>query len=272
MSSPPQPQEKQTNDTDDRKSSASDTSPRPDSAEGVADDTDPTGTPPDSGERASREGSQEGNEHSGDPTSSTGPSKESSLNPTQPSTEWQAIWSPAHNTYYFFNARTQETTWVNPLQAPPEPANSTAPEKPTTEPDAKPESLGIQEQLMDAAQKQGIDPALAYLDPTLYASGTPAAPGQTFTAKFNARTGRFTTDSRDPTYLSEAERAKRMSSVFFDVEKWEQDISERNKAAAEAEASGSSGEKRKRPTKKDLDRWKEAKKQKKLAKHAWLRN
>ena len=35
--------------------------------------------------------------------------------PSVNSGDWQAIWSPAHNAYYFYNGRTGETTWINPL-------------------------------------------------------------------------------------------------------------------------------------------------------------
>lgn len=117
---------------------------------------------------------------------------------------------------------------------------------------------------------QGIDPSLAHLDPSLASSsGVPS--NFMYTAKFNARTGAFAkSDSRDPTHLSEYERAKRMSEFYFDVGAWERDVEARNKAEIEAEAEGE-GKKRKRPTKKDLERFKEQKRLKKIAKTAWLR-
>lgn len=97
-----------------------------------------------------------------------------------------------------------------------------------------------------AAAAQGIDPALAYLDPSL-AAGPSTLPDGIFTAKFNARTGTFTRpDGRDPTHLSEFERAKRMSEFYFDVNAWEQDV-EARKAQEDAE-----GKKKKKLTKKDL--------------------
>ncbi|KAG8943292.1 hypothetical protein FRC04_002972 [Tulasnella sp. 424] len=190
--------------------------------------------------------------------------------------EWQAVWAPAHNAYYFYNTRTKETTWTNPLQ-PPNEGQSAAKDPPDSSSkdaapaDSAPSSSHAAQSsgLIPDEVLNGIDPALAYLDPTLYAARAGGAPQNTFTAKFNARTGRFTamSDSRDPSYLSEAERAKRMSSVFFDVDKWETDVASRkSKEAEEAET----GDKRKRPTKADLDRWKDAKKRKKQAKHAWL--
>jgi len=169
---------------------------------------------------------------------------------------WQAVFSPQHNAYYFYNTITQETTWVNPLQ--PDPPTSTSSESADGEghvPDPSPSTpAATLTALQQAALAQGIDPSLAYLDPSLLSSSNPAAAisasNPSFTAKFNARTGTFTrADARDPTHLSEYERAKRMSEFYFDVSAWErereQDMSNEN---------GEEGRKRKRPTKKDLVR------------------
>ncbi|THH31840.1 hypothetical protein EUX98_g2373 [Antrodiella citrinella] len=182
---------------------------------------------------------------------------------------WQAIWSPSHNAYYFYNAATQETTWTNPLQpSTPEAADTTpTPSDPSEPPvasssSATPSQLSRMRELQAAALAQGIDPSLAYLDPSLVSG--PAVEG--YAAKFNARTGTFTRpDGRDPSHLSEYERAKRMSEFYFDVNKWQEDT------AADREAEEAEGKKRKRPTKKDLERFKEQKKAKKIAKTAWLR-
>lgn len=117
-----------------------------------------------------------------------------------------------------------------------------------------------------AAAAQGIDPALAFLDPSLIASTSSTPQAFTYTAKFNARTGAFTRpDGRDPTHVSEYERARRMSEAYFDVGEWEKEVAQR-KAQEEAE-----GKKKKKPTKKDLERFKEQKRLKKIAKTAWLR-
>ncbi|KAI0922624.1 hypothetical protein AcW1_002777 [Taiwanofungus camphoratus] len=187
--------------------------------------------------------------------------------------DWQAIWSPAHNAYYFYNAKTQETTWTNPLQpAPADPvAAGLSPSSGSASPDAGlPASAATQSMydLQAAAAAQGIDPALAYLDPSLVAGPSSVAADQGYTAKFNARTGAFTRpDGRDPSHLSEYERAKRMSEFYFDVNAWERDVEQRKLEEAQEEE----GKKRKRPTKKDLERFKEQKRLKKIAKTAWLR-
>jgi len=71
-------------------------------------------------------------------------------------------------------------------------------------------------------------------------------------------------DGRDPSHLSEHERAKRMSQFYFDVGAWEEELEQQD--ATEEERK-----KKRKPTKKDLERFKEQKRQKKIAKTAWLR-
>ncbi|KAH6903310.1 hypothetical protein BKA70DRAFT_1155621 [Coprinopsis sp. MPI-PUGE-AT-0042] len=209
---------------------------------------------------------------------------------------WQAIFSPQHNAYYFFNSITQETTWVNPMQPQPEASGSgsaSGSEPPTNasassitepagqEPEAStsastPAAISHYSALQAAAIAQGIDPALAHLDPSLLSSvpGRPAdASGiPMFTAKFNKHTGAFAkNDARDPSHLSEFERAKRMSEFYFDVGAWENQLAEHGGSIRGGD-DAQTGEKRKRLTKKDMERFKEQKKAKKLAKTAWLRN
>ncbi|KAJ3501248.1 hypothetical protein NLJ89_g9427 [Agrocybe chaxingu] len=208
---------------------------------------------------------------------------ESTSAPTTDPSQWQAVYAPQYNAYYFYNSVTQETTWTNPLQPQSSTSQTTlasaaSTDEPATETNAEaststgPPQTAAQARyaaLQAAAAQQGIDPLLAHLDPTLL---TPADL-PTFTARFNARTGKFAPDSsRTPGHLSEYERAKRMSEFYFDVNKWEEQLAERGGSnMAEEGDEGGSGKKRKRPTKKDLERFKEQKKQKKIAKTAWLR-
>lgn len=200
-----------------------------------------------------------------------GADAESSSTPTATASAgaWQAIWSPQYNAYYFFNSLTQQTTWENPLQpmandtaaeastsADPSASASPAPDATSTSPStssATPASLAQIYALQEAAAAQGIDPSLAYLDPSLAGPSGPSGAGYYHTAKFNARTGAFARpDARDPGHLSEFERAKRMSEVYFDVGAWEKEVEARKQAeAAEEEA----GKKRKRPSKKDVVRY-----------------
>jgi hypothetical protein len=185
-------------------------------------------------------------------------------------TDWQAIYSPAHNAYYFYNCVTQETTWANPL-VPPE-SDSNAPSVTKSESPPSPASVpsagdsvstrlsastpfSAQPRSSSSNPSNGIDPELAFLDPSLLAS-TSSGGGSVpvFTAKFNARTGRFAGgDARDPNYISEYERAKRMSEAYFDVDGWKAQVEDRDakKRAAEVGEQGG-GAKKKRPTKADL--------------------
>jgi hypothetical protein len=207
---------------------------------------------PDSGQPPS---SKDNGESSGEPAT---PQEASPLGDAPAAaastTAWQAIWSPEYKAYYFYNAETQETTWSNPLQPPPQasdgdPSQSSPPSGyagPSTA-SASPYSA-----LQAAAEAAGIDPSLAHLDPTL-ASVPGATPGSyAFTARFNARTGTFAKpDARDPTHLSEYERAKRMSEFYFDVGAWEADVEKRKMDEAE-EAEAGSSKKKKKLTKKDI--------------------
>lgn len=168
---------------------------------------------------------------------------------------WQAIFSPQHNAYYFYNSSTGETTWVNPLQSSPSDPSSSLPGAQDTGaiaqadvPDGTVNPDPYDPNSLEArAIAAGIDPSLAYLDPSLVGSSSLAHTGS-FSAKFNARTGAFTAvDARTPAHLSEYDRMKRMSEFYFDVGTWEKEVEQRD---AEEKAAG--GKKRKRPTKTDL--------------------
>ena len=167
----------------------------------------------------------------------------SSVTPAQG--DWQAIWAPLQNAYYFYNSATNETTWTNPLLPQSATDKGEGSQVPTGASYPSSSTSGTMYAAQAAAEASGIDPSLAYLDPSLALPGS--TPTGTFTAKFNARTGAFArVDARDPSHLSESERAKRMSEVYFDVGAWEKELEQRH---AEEE---SSGKKRKRPSKRDL--------------------
>ncbi|KAG9077945.1 hypothetical protein FS749_010127 [Ceratobasidium sp. UAMH 11750] len=145
--------------------------------------------------------------------------------------------------------------------------------QPEPQPDKpKQDESNPEEAPRDLSYLNGIDPELAYLDPTLAVPPAGAkGPVPTFTARFGARSGAFTAmDARRPEHLSEAARAQRMSSVYFDTAAWEREIAERD-AKAKADAEAGVGDKRKRVTKTDIERFKAQKQAKKALRNAWLR-
>ena len=162
--------------------------------------------------------------------------------------EWQTAYSAPHNAWYFFNIRTGETTWTNPLQDPDVVASSS---QPPLDPSLATTQVSASSTTMtpvgQAALEQGIDPELAYLDPSLAYGPLSSGPG-TYSARFNVHTGKFTAqDGRDPSHVSEFARAQRMSAVFFDVQGWEAEIAKRK---AEDDLEGP--RRKKKPTKADL--------------------
>lgn len=169
--------------------------------------------------------------------------------------DWQAVWSAPHNAFYFFNKKTNETTWTNPLVLPEDsaaPAQDLQPVASTSqqqvEPVASSSAAGSSSHdVYAAAAAAGIDPDLAYLDPTLALPQVAGGGPMSFTAKFNSRTGAFTAASaRAPEHLGEFERAKRMSEMYFDVGQWEAETQERQDELNER--------KRKRPNKVEMVR------------------
>jgi len=181
---------------------------------------------------------------------STSPAKPESQTQVEPG-EWQTTYSAPHNAWYFFNTRTGETTWTNPLQDLNAVASSSQPPSDpslATTQDLSYSTTTISMTPMgQAALEQGIDPELAYLDPSL-AYGPLSQGPETYSARFNAHTGKFTApDGRDPSHVSEYARAQRMSTVFFDVQGWEAEIAKRK---AEEDLEGP--RRKKKPTKADL--------------------
>lgn len=151
--------------------------------------------------------------------------------------EWQAIWSAEHNSYYFHNSRTNETTWNNPLASSATFEHANQPQQQQQHHHHNP---------IEAAIAAGVDPELAYLDPSLaFGANDPGAGA--VQAKFNARTGAFSKpDARDPSHLGEWERMQRMSSVYFDTAAYEREVQRRK------EEEELAGRKKKKVTKKDL--------------------
>jgi hypothetical protein len=169
------------------------------------------------------------------------------------------------NAYYFWNSKTNETTWTNPVMgAAPSAAAAAAASSSTSSPaaatTAAPSSTAATSSrpsvLPTADDLGGIDPDLAYLDPSLStgasSGGGPSAP--TFQARFNARTGRFEkSDARTPEHVGEFARYKRQNEFFFDVGSWERQVEEEQAKKREAEERGEDA-KRKRLSKAQVVR------------------
>ncbi|KAJ9119668.1 hypothetical protein QFC22_003378 [Naganishia vaughanmartiniae] len=207
---------------------------------------------------------------------------------------WQAIWAPAQNAYYFWNANTGAVQWENPL-APPTPgeqeSTSTSAEVQPPLPDEPPLPTGAPWQgytssilpagpadvttTISTTTLPPIDPALAHLLPASQrASSSNASSSDAHlyqTAQFNARTGRFTANDYQYTvdHLAEANRAKRQEMAYFDVAEWEKEREEEHARKRQAEEEG--GERPKKLTKKDMERFRAKKQEKKLRNQSWLR-
>ncbi|OAV87688.1 hypothetical protein PTTG_29324 [Puccinia triticina 1-1 BBBD Race 1] len=169
--------------------------------------------------------------------------------------DWEAVYHPETNAYYFVNAKTGETTWRNPLVGP-EPLAGTS--KPTAD------LLG------------GIDPELAYLDPQMarLVSGHGAQTEPRIAARFNARTGRFEGDpTRDPSRVSEFARARTQAEAFFDVSGWEKTLEKHNGRVpgTAKESRAAALEQGKKLSKAQLNQFKQQKMEKKARnQRAWL--
>lgn len=116
------------------------------------------------------------------------------------------------NQYYFHNSATNTTTWENPREGP----SSAAPQIPTVPIDSTAITNNV-------GQYGGIDPDLAYLDPSLRQSSTSSAPS--YQARFNSRTGRFQGDpSMTPDRISEFKRGERQQEAFYDTASWQESL------------------------------------------------
>lgn len=214
---------------------------------------------------------------------------------------WQAVWDATRNAWYFWNSVTQETTWENPLAG----KGADKGGKPAEDPASRLEgdagegktAAQVVSNMTDeeVALACGIDPDLAYLDPGMYATeiqqarmgmGTGASSssaggaGYRLAGAFDSRTGEFVPLQKvgqgaehDPSRLGHAFQADRQMSAFFDVQQYHEERKREHEAQQGAQTTDDDGRiKRHRPTKKELKQFKERAKEKKAAKHAWLRS
>lgn len=108
---------------------------------------------------------------------------------------WQAIWEPAANAYYFYNTQTHETTWLNPRLPPSEAAAYLAAHPPQLPPQPGTTNPPAPEDVYD-----------------------PETGEYAFTARFNAKTGKF---QNNPEHTAEnfstQGQLMRTAKEYFDV-------------------------------------------------------
>ncbi|WRT68500.1 uncharacterized protein IL334_005476 [Kwoniella shivajii] len=194
---------------------------------------------------------------------------------------WQAVWSPEQNAWYFWNTKSGQVSWTNPLEpssststmtpqpplpSGPAPASSSAPT-----PAAGGYNAFEHDRDYDSSVPE-IDPGLAHL---FGESSTGGGMGRGLDstlqkAKFNSRTGKFTGNEYQYTvgHLDEYNRAKRMNNHYFDVDAWEKQKFEENQKRKRDEEQGITD---KKITKKDMDRFRKKAQEKKARSQAWLR-
>lgn len=175
-----------------------DEEPPPLPEEDIPDDTPPTPNEPLPSSSADSEEERESirNTSAKPETSTLVPSTE---HPTAPEPDaWQAIWEPSANAYYFYNSETHETTWLNPRIPPDEAAAALAANPPILDPTAL---------LKERAPEDVYDPETGEYG---------------FTARFNARTGKF---QNNPEHTAEnfstMGQIMRTSHDYFDVSQME---------------------------------------------------
>ncbi|GAA5967291.1 hypothetical protein JCM3765_005592 [Sporobolomyces pararoseus] len=193
-------------------------------------------------------------------------------NPSNAEDGWQAIFSPEGaraNAWYFWNAKTNETTWENPKESKKSEAESasstTDPSTSSVQPPLPTEPSTSSEGLPP------IDPDLAWLDPSA-ARGSSSTTGAQ-SARFNARTGRFQVDPKfTPDRISDYQRSHRQQEAYYDVKGWEQQLEGKGLKRAGEETEDAEGS-RKRPSSKQVEKFKQQKQEKKKKKlTSWLAN
>ncbi|BGP26152.1 WW/Rsp5/WWP domain containing protein [Rhodotorula toruloides] len=177
---------------------------------------------------------------------------------------WQAVWSAEANAWYFWNAETNETTWQNPRDQFAAVASSSTTSPATAAPPAA-DTSSVEE----PDRLPQIDPELAWLDPA--AARASSSGGLAQAARFNARTGRFMADpALNPDRLSEYQRGRRQQEAYYDVAGWEASLASRPPKREHEDAEQEDG-KKKRPSAKQVEKFRQAKEDKKRKKLAsWL--
>lgn len=199
------------------------------------------------------------------------------------------------------------TTWTNPFESgsaplPPAPAENGTPApdtvpaesststdgakskspQPSASADSKGDKVGSNDERSgssgpSAADFGGIDPDLAYLDPSLASRARGAGGAGAYVARFNARTGKFEADpTKNPDRVSDVQRAKRQNQFYFDYDGWQATLAQQQeqnalKRAAEGDYAEDDSNKKHRPSKKEMEAIRARNKEKKEKKQkGWL--
>lgn len=211
--------------------------------------------------------------------------------------------------YYYWNRTTNTTTWTNPFEsgaaAPAAPAvasgsaspvpaaEATASTSKATSPqpgqasnatvnDASSAISPVNEERAGssgptAAEFGGIDPDLAYLDPSLASRAKGAGGAGAYVARFNARTGKFEADpTKTPDRVSDVQRAKRQNQFYFDYDGWQATLAQQQEQNTLKRGNGDvddEANKKHRPSKKEMEAIRMRNKEKKDKKQkGWLLN
>ncbi|WWC71484.1 uncharacterized protein I206_105442 [Kwoniella pini CBS 10737] len=206
---------------------------------------------------------------------------------------WQAVWAEQQNAWYFWNTKTGQVSWTNPLinlveseiqpplppNQPPLPNQSSLPSTSTLNgigitSNQVQNEFDINQGQYNLNEQPEIDEGLAYLfgggggtSSNLYGIDNSLQK-----ASFNSRTGKFQSNqiNNNPGYLDEYNRSKRMNNYYFDVEQWEKEkVKENELKRKRQEEQGNLPEKK--ITKKDIERFKKKNQERKQRSQAWLR-
>ncbi|WVQ95056.1 hypothetical protein IAU59_002148 [Kwoniella sp. CBS 9459] len=207
---------------------------------------------------------------------------------------WQAVWAPEQNAWYFWNTKTGEVSWTNPLESASSSESSAV--QPPLPNEAPPLPSGPLPSSSSAIPRNGlssagprnafeapvprfdtqpeIDEGLLHMVSGVRGGGgyAPGGDPSVQSASFNARTGQFTPSDHQYTvgHLDEYSRAKRMNSHYFDVEAWEREKAADLEKRKREEESGEGGSRK--ITRKDMQRFKKKAQEKRARNQAWLRD
>lgn len=178
---------------------------------------------------------------------------------------WEPVWDANSQAYYFYNRLTGASQWDNPRVPEAKPPgtqdSSSGPEPPKKAP-----VLGGYNPAIHGDYDPTASYAQQYEEPSQETGGPVADPTTAYaaTGAFNRFTGRWQAESINPENHNDENKSRRQMNAYFDVD-----------AAANSHDGRSLRAERsaKKPTKKELQQFKEKRREKKEEKRrAWLRD